>query len=268
MVPAGIKWRKKNNLVILYPQVPSGTNPLACWSWYLPENQRADSGQLKMIADQVLSIRKSLKLGNTKTYITGISSGGATVAGLLACFPQMFSAGAIHSGPSYGLAQSLENANKILKNGPLNSQVSAFCKPQEFSGSIMVIQGERDSVVNPKNALRIISDFIGNTNTISKSENGKDLYSIADFKSSKGSRERLILAKELDHAWSGFVHNLQNASILGPSGQLPTKIPFFSELGPSATNLIWKFFLQSSTSPTAENPHNKSRLKGQTEVVN
>src|SRR5688572_30729732 len=59
----GTGWNQiadENNLVILYPQVPADSNPLNCWSWYLPENQRADTGQLKILRDEIQSLRQTL----------------------------------------------------------------------------------------------------------------------------------------------------------------------------------------------------------------
>lgn len=246
----GTGWNQiaeRNNLIVLYPHVPAATNPIDCWNWYLPENQRADSGQLKKIIDEIDSTKKTFDLKRSEVFVTGISSGGATVAGLLACFPQTFTAGAIHSGPSYGLVQTLEDAENILKTGPTNDPIKAPCKPQEYKGSVMVIQGEVDTVVNPNHALRVIADFIGNTTPYFQKDfgSGKTQYSQSDYVSKEGRRGRLIKIKDLDHSWAGFTFNLKHSQLLGPEGKYPTKVPFFNDFGPSATNLIWDFFKQN-----------------------
>lgn len=237
-----------NNLVILYPQVPEGSNPLGCWTWYLPENQGPTSGQLKMVVDEINSVRKTFKLRLKETYVTGISSGAAVASGLLACFPKMFKAGAIHSGPSYAIAQTLEDADRVLKEGPPLKSLRAPCRPRDFDGSVMVIQGGRDAVVNPLNAPRIMEDFIGNSNAVSTKEfkDGESSYVLSNYKSAGTARGRLVMVSELGHAWSGFANNLRQSNLLGPDGQIPTQIPFFSKIGPSATNLIWDFFVEAS----------------------
>lgn len=253
-----------NNLVIIYPQVPEGSNPLSCWSWYLPENQRSDSGQLKTVFEEIKSVQRLLKLKNPDVFATGISSGAATVAGLLACFPNEFKAGAIHSGPSYGLAQTLEDGEKTLKEGPLSAVSKGSCQPRSFSGSILVIQGSADSVVNPSHGKRIISDFIGNAEAVATKEDatGDLAYSTSDYLSEKSGKGRLIMVQGLGHAWSGFAANLKHGNLLGPKSKIPTHLPFFANEGPSATNLIWEFFKDASRSPShliqkSKQPHKK-----------
>lgn len=237
-----------NNLVIIYPQVPANSNPLDCWNWYLPENQIPESGQLKIVRDEVQAVIKSLNLKSPEIFLSGISSGAATVAGLLSCFPNEFKAGALHSGPSYGLAQNITEGEQVLKLGPPKNFPKTKCLARNFLGSILVIQGTNDIVVNPKNSIQIISDFIGNKVEVTKNnvKDNKNIYSISDFVSTKGSKGRLILVNELGHAWSGFDTNLRNNNILGPKGKVPTIIPFFSDLGPSATNIMWDFFKEIS----------------------
>lgn len=248
----GTGWNQlaeKNNLVVFYPQVPAGTNPIDCWNWYLPENQNRNSGQLKQIVDDLNLTKQSLKLRDPDIFLTGISSGGATVAGLMACFPKKFKAGAIHSGPTYGLAKSLKDGDAILKDGPSSQVMSDLaCQPQSYSGSVIVFHGTADPIVNPKHALRIIADFVGNTSVFDERqvnvENAR--YTISNYVSSKSTKGRLVMINGLGHAWSGFTSNLKHASLLGPKGQNPTAVPFFSEVGPSATNLMWEFFSEVS----------------------
>ena len=224
---------EKNNMVVLYPRVPEGTHKLGCWSWYLPENQTAEAGQLKNIVEEIKSTIRMLKLSQPELYLSGISSGAAMVAGLIACYPQMFSAVAVHSGPSYGLAQNLEDAEKVLKYGPTPEAATLGpCDPKKFTGSLLVIQGSADKVVHPKNADRWIQDFIG---ADGKSVRVLDSRSkVTDYRSSDGRLGRVIMIQGLGHAWSGAKENL--------TYNLPTLVPFFSDRGPSATNLSWEFF--------------------------
>ena len=231
----GSEWgliAEKNNLVLVYPRVPEGSNPISCWNWYRPENQRRDSGQLKLIMDEVRALKNNLKLKEAPVFVVGISSGAATASGLLACFPQDFKAGAIHSGPSYGLASHLAEAERVLKEGPPQSTPRLPCQTSDYSGSVLVIHGSADSVVNPKHALRVIADFIGNTNSISKKdlkEGGLD-YTVTDYSSEKAAKGRLVLIQGLGHEWPGF------------NPKLTTKIPFFTDKGPSSTQIMWSFF--------------------------
>lgn len=237
----------RENLVVLYPKSPEGTHPIDCWNWFLPENQRADSGQLKSIMDEIQSVKRSLRLKNPEQFVAGISSGGVTVAGLLACFPKAFKAGAVVAGPSYGLVKNLEEAEMILKEGPGETPTNGPCKPRDFHGSLLVIQGSADPVVNPRHATRLIRDFIGSGEPASTRQlkDGETSYSVSDFLASPGkgsARGRLVLVEGLGHAWPGLSAHLKHAQLLGPKGKAPTAVPFFSDPGPSATTLIWDYF--------------------------
>lgn len=205
-----------HNLIVIYPQVPTGSNPLGCWSWFLPDNQRADKGQLKTVMDEVRSLKAIYKVKGD-TFVAGVSSGGAIVSGLIACFPKEFKGAAIHSGPSYALAADASSADRVLKDGPPAAAPKTPCKTKDFTGKLIVIQGEVDPVVNPDHAKRITQDF-------------------------SGSKSKLVSVPGLDHAWSGYVINLRYSAQVGPASKNPTELPFFSEEGPSATNLIWDYF--------------------------
>lgn len=246
----GTGWNQfadKNNLVILYPRVPEGSNEIDCWSWYLPENQSPQSGQLQLVHSQIMAEKRKLGMSNqAPILLTGISSGGATVSGLLACFPNDFAAAAVHSGPSYGLAQNIKEAQNVLAKGPqaANPEYKAPCKPSDYKGNLLVIQGSQDKVVNPKHASRLISDFLGSTtsnNQTEKTQNGLS-YKMEDYVINGKLRGRHINVRGLGHAWAGYGENFKHNELVGPGSSNPTKLPFFEIKGPSSTHLIWEFF--------------------------
>lgn len=192
-----------NNWVVLYPQVPANTNAINCWSWWETTNQVATSGQLKMIMDQVADLEKRLELRDPKIYVAGISSGGATAAGLAACFPKQVSAVALHSAPVYGSAKNFKEADPILRDGP-ESVPSTTCRPSDYKGGVFIIHGRKDNVVNPKHAQIALQQF--------------------------GGTGELVMVDDLEHAWSGF------------KPVLKTEIPFFSPKGPDASAQMVLFF--------------------------
>lgn len=236
----------KENIVVVYPQIPAGSNMIGCWNWFMPENQRADSGQLREVYDQIKKFKETLKIQKAPTFLAGISSGGATVAGLIACFPNDFKAAAIHSGPSYGLARNLQEGEKVLKEGPSAAPAVSDlpCKPQQFEGSLIVLQGTADQTVHPQHVDRLIADFLPGSKPVKaleKTENGLS-YTMTNHFVKGQRRGRTILIKDLPHAWSGFNLNLKYPELLGPQGKFPTQLPFFSAQGPSATDWMWEFF--------------------------
>lgn len=223
----------QNNLIIVYPQVPAGSHSLNCWGWFAPENQKRESGQLKLIFDQLVALRNKMNLKNVPAFVVGMSSGAVTAAGMLACFPQEFAGGAIHSGAAYGLVADEKSAQILLDQGPeiLSEPLQRPCNPKDFSGKLMVIQGALDQVVNPKHATFAIKDFLGAVSgSIEKKgyENGAT-YTITQF----SERAQLVMVDQLPHAWSGA--NLSSDLI---------RLPFFANVGPNATKLMVEFLTQ------------------------
>lgn len=248
----GTGWNQiadKNNLVILYPQIPEGSNPIGCWNWYLPENQRADMGQLKILYDQIKSVQSLLQLKDPNIYLAGISSGATTVAGLISCFPNEFTAAGIHSAPSYGLASNLFQSDRVLKEGPPENRPQTPCRPQDFKGSVILIHGAEDKMVNPKNTAQVIADFASGTKSLPPKEmkEGSISYQVIDYWDSNSVKLRFVNLEGIGHSWAGFVKNLRYGSLLGPDSKNPTQVPFFNKDGPSSTNLMWEFFSRTKT---------------------
>lgn len=247
----GSGWNQKaqdHNLVIIYPQVPLGSHALDCWSWFNPENQKATSGQLLYIRNQINTWKKTLKIPQAPVYVAGISSGGATVSGLLACFPNDFAAGAIHSGVSYGLATTQEEAESILKYGPKPDLVpNRECHPKNYKKPILIIHGSRDQLVNPLNTNAIIDDFLSHAKLDKTEQNTANglIYRVESYLNHNHSiAGRLVTVEGLGHAWAGYVENLKHSHLLGPKKGFPTIVPFFTDRGPSSTNLIFDFFTE------------------------
>ena len=229
----------RNGWLVLYPQVPTGSNPANCWNWYDSKNQSTASGQLKEIADLVSRTQQQYKLKRKPVFITGISSGGGTAAGAISCYPSLFKAAAIHSGPVYGSAQNLNDGTLALKNGPPMPLPPRPCRPGKTAASVLVIQGLQDKVVHPDHGLRMMMDFGSAFKTIPNRENAKLISITSDSKSmiwKQGTQSlELIENDKLSHAWA----IKKNDPLKGP-------LPFFEVTSFASTELIEAFFKEHS----------------------
>lgn len=230
---------ERNGWVVLYPQVPAGSNPANCWNWYDKQNQSASTGQLKEIAELISRAQRRYSLESKPIFLMGISSGGGTVAGAISCFPSLFKAAAIHSGPVYGSAQNLSDGVAALKNGPPVTLPSRLCQPSKTSASILVIQGLQDKVVHPDHGFRLVTDFGAAFSAIPTRENAK-VVSIADdskrmiWTQGKQSLE-LVENSKLGHAWA-----------VKKDDPLKGRLPFFEVTSFASTELIEAFFKEHS----------------------
>jgi poly(hydroxyalkanoate) depolymerase family esterase len=219
-----------NNWIGLYPQVPKG-NPIDCWSWYLPENQTPASGELKLVHDEIEEVRARFRIrGNV--FLAGISSGGATVTGLMACYPDLYKAAGIHSAPAYGLAKNQQEGKDVMEHGPsfANPGITA-CKLSDYQGRVMVIHGKDDRVVHPQHADYIVQTLIYGKPTNKRTYNAtaKGLrYEETQYYISGTLIADMVKVDGLGHAWSGSA---------------PTSLSYFDTRGPDATQMFSDFFI-------------------------
>lgn len=233
-VASGTKWNavaEDKGFFVLYANQAQGRNPLNCWNWFLPGNQRAGAGEPAEIIAAIDEVETRFPIDKRKVFVAGLSAGGAMAAILLSCYPERFAAGAISSGLPYGIVNGAWEALTVMAHGPGERRLTSPCDPHSFRGGIFVVQGSEDRVVNPRNAERVLRDFVPASATdwqttqvpANASSLGYQVTRISD-------RGRLVaervLVEKADHAWMG-----------GTAG-----IPYCDARGPAATAMIWAFF--------------------------
>lgn len=228
-----------NGFAVLYPDQLKGRHPFNCWQWFLRENQMPNSGELGEIRAMIKEAQAKTAIDPTKVFVAGLSSGSGTAAALLACYPEVFAGGALHSGPAYGYVDDESSAIELIKNGPpAHAPATRACDPSQFKGRLLVIQGTADKVVNPSNATRLFEDFKpkdsmakATRSRISKTTLGGGIGAyppVAICRSSQGHQQSCKLTLNgLAHAWSGGA---------------PDK-PFMDPQGLSANDLIVRFVM-------------------------
>lgn len=219
----------ERNWVVLYPRAPWG-HPLGCWGWYQSENQKPDSGELARLFDEIEEARARYEIGG-KIFATGISSGGTTVAGLMACYPELLDAAAIHSAPTYASATSGSEALRIMERGPeAISANDSPCTLGSFQGRTLVIHGTADSTVHPGHAEHIIDSVLdGRRYRLEKTsgEAGARAFQRSRYFQGKVLQAELVMVDGLGHAWSGAESS---------------RYSYFDTEGPHAASLIANFF--------------------------
>jgi poly(hydroxyalkanoate) depolymerase family esterase len=229
-IAASTRWNalaEKEGFLVLYPNQQWGQNPYNCWNWFLPLNEAPGFGEPAMIMAAIWAVKASYPVDASRVYIAGISAGGADAATMLSCYPDLFAAGAIHSGVAYGVAADAFAAQDVMKDGPGDRARLGVCDPSSFKGRVFILQGSSDTAVNPVNADRVAIDFAGKNaeRAVTKVPSSGETYGYQTIDSA-GGRVREILVDGLGHAWSG---GAPGASATDPRG-------------PDATGLMWSFF--------------------------
>lgn len=142
--------------LVVYPRQNVTANPARCWNWQLPINQARGSGEASILAGIVDQVKGSYSVDPRRVYVTGISAGGAMTSIMLACYSDVFAAGAIHSGGMYKGATTVSGSAYALLAGSIYSPDSNGRLAWQCSGSptprpipVLVFHGTADSTVNP-----------------------------------------------------------------------------------------------------------------------
>lgn len=156
-------WNKianNNQFYMLYPQQKTINNFTSCFNWFLKDDIEGKDGESFSIFEMITYMKRNYPIDTTQIFITGVSAGGAMSVVLMANYPSIFNTGAIYAGCAYGIANSLSDGFKIM-NGTKKAtlkELSRFVTNLHKSDStvvypkIIILQGEDDKVVHPKNA--------------------------------------------------------------------------------------------------------------------
>lgn len=245
---------EKYNFAVLYPEQSYQNNVWKCWNWFKPENQTRD-GELAIIAGMVEEMKKSFPVNAQKIYVAGLSAGGAMASNLAACYNDIFSGAAIHSGLEYAAAKTEDEAHQVIKNGSTHNIKKSALDASKCSGpnarpiAIFAIYGRQDEFVNTVNTENVLKQFAKmndyldnkrdddsqNLNLItSREDQVTDGYKyLMEFFGGNGNiLMQKVSVYEMKHAWSGAYQ----------SGQ------FADPKGPNASEMLWLFLSNYSKS--------------------
>jgi poly(hydroxyalkanoate) depolymerase family esterase len=224
---------ERAGFLVLYPDQARGRHSMNCWQWFLPENRKRGGEELSMIMGMIEDVKKSQPVDPSRIYVTGLSSGAATSAALLACYPSDFAGGALLASPGLGIASNEKDAQLAMGQVPSRKKLSKeSCSGTDFKGRVLILAGSRDRTVNPQQSALLAEQFSTDAerkvkvlSTFPLVHAGEMPYVMACF--GKPARVCRVSVEGLEHAWSG--------------GQL---FPFSEPRGPSASEMIRRFLVE------------------------
>ena len=156
---------ERHGFAVLFPQQRRANNANLCFNWYLPADARRGRGEAMSISQMVQHAARLYGLGRSRTFVTGLSAGGAMTAVMLACYPELFAGGAIIAGLPLATADTLPAALERMRGQgfPPRQQIAAVAKAAaQFEGpppAVSVWHGTRDTIVDPANAAAIVNQW-------------------------------------------------------------------------------------------------------------
>jgi poly(hydroxyalkanoate) depolymerase family esterase len=142
---------------VLFPEQSAEANRGRCWQWFEPGHQQRGAGEPAILAGMVRKLVRQHRLDGRRVFVAGLSAGGAMAVILGRTYPELFRAVGVCAGMPYGSARSAATAMLAMRGRqwmPIGR--GALAEPPGKPVRTIVVQGDRDRTVAPRNAETIL----------------------------------------------------------------------------------------------------------------
>jgi len=232
------QWADAGGFMVLYPQQSLARQVQRCWRWFQPDDAHGGA-EADLIAALIRSELDRFGLDPERIYVAGLSAGAGMAALVALRHPRLIAAVAMHSGPVVGDAHSAASGIGTMRRGtlkPLLPLLQRVADPEVFQLGMpaMILQGQLDPAVAPRNARQLFEQFrmlngLSPHSTPIEHVLGlgtEKAYRRVDMLRGQNTVLRLCEVTRLEHAWSGG----------------DASIRYHARSGPDASSLIWRFF--------------------------
>jgi poly(hydroxyalkanoate) depolymerase family esterase len=219
--------------LVLYPEQPVDANPKRCWNWFDPAHQSRGSGEPALLAGMAREIAVRHGVDQTRTFVAGLSAGGAMAVVLGIAYPDVFAAIGSHSGVGWRVARDLPSGLAAMQGGRTETD-SLARSARDAMGSrarfvpLIALHGTADSIVRPTATEQMVAQFVALSNLLrpgeaslsadsSRAESGGYPYTLRRYRDAHGKAVvEEWLVGGLGHAWSGGSPQRRWADPRGP----------------------------------------------------
>jgi len=155
----------RSGSLVLLPRQVDGANAYRCWNWF-EANTSHGGGEAAIVAAQIVAVRRRYRARRERVFVVGLSAGAALAAVLGLRYPRLIRGVVAHSGLACGAASSPATALTVMRHGPDNDVARVADSARAADGDppdtvpLLVIQGDRDDVVDPINGVALVDQYL------------------------------------------------------------------------------------------------------------
>jgi poly(hydroxyalkanoate) depolymerase family esterase len=239
----------ERGMLVAYPEQDPNANGSRCWNWFNPDHQERDAGEPSLIAGITRAVAEHWRVDARRTYVGGISAGGAMSVVMAATYPDLYASAMVYAGCEY---KGTTCAGTVAAVPPETAGEWAY----QASGGharvvpVLVIQGDSDPLVPYPNADIVVQQFLATDDWADDGSNngsipreraatadgavpGGHSYAIDTYVDASGC----VLAQR----W--LIHGMGHMWSNGESNGSPRDQLFTDPLGPDVSTPTVDFFL-------------------------
>ncbi|MCX7567708.1 PHB depolymerase family esterase [Sulfitobacter sp. F26169L] len=197
---------EQHRIAVVYPAQSRGDNAQSCWNWFSRGDQQRGRGEPAILAGLASQICGFHGVERDRTFVAGLSAGGAMASILGETYPDVFAAVGTHSGLPVGAAKDIPSAFAAMGGKILDTPIRAR---NETRVRTIVFHGTADATVSPKNSDIIVQRALGTnmSQSIETNEQGQENgRSFTRYISTDTDGTAVVEYWRIDgqgHAWSG-----------------------------------------------------------------
>jgi poly(hydroxyalkanoate) depolymerase family esterase len=206
--------------IVVYPEQSKSANQITCWNWFKTEHLSRDAGEPSLIAGITSWVQQHYTVDSHRTYVAGLSAGGAMASVMGATYPDLYAAIGVGSGCEYtagAACAGYQSADPEQAGQRAYKAMGAHARPMPF----VIFQGDKDTTVPPINAEQdvragqVTADWADDgaqngsvptlpTKTVNGQVPGGRSYTTKYYSDGHGHElAQLWMVHGMGHAWSG-----------------------------------------------------------------
>jgi feruloyl esterase len=162
---AALELADRYGFAVLAPEQTWSNNAYRSFNWFENFDSARGRGEAASISQMVSFAKAEFDIDAERVFVTGLSSGGAMTAVMLATYPEVFAGGAVLAGLPYGSAENAWEALRFMSREHPRSGTEWGDKVRGASSSIgpwpcvSIWHGENDATVRPSAGEDLVSQW-------------------------------------------------------------------------------------------------------------